>query len=167
MGAFLRVSCSLLRKDAWLQAEIGATFVGICGMFPEHIIAVVDKCARPTPTPPRARRLLRHPPALQHRLAARRRRDWFVISMLRMLRSPPEEEVFTGMLGMLHDIVAHPTATPESVAWLCTPAVTELCMVMVTDPLTGNLGKLGNQMVYRTFRLTLAKIRHSMVHFLY
>eukprot|EP01045_Picozoa_sp_COSAG04_P034602 COSAG04_NODE_7647_length_1091_cov_1102.493952_2_plen_72_part_01 len=43
MGAFLRVSCSLLRKDAWLQAEIGATFVGICGMFPEHIIAVVDK----------------------------------------------------------------------------------------------------------------------------
>lgn len=57
MGAFLRVSCSLLRKDAWLQAEIGATFVGICGMFPEHIIAVVDKCARPTPT-----RTPRHPP---------------------------------------------------------------------------------------------------------
>eukprot|EP01045_Picozoa_sp_COSAG04_P033034 COSAG04_NODE_6682_length_1278_cov_217.912638_2_plen_95_part_00 len=51
MGAFLRVSCSLLRKDAWLQAEIGATFVGICGMFPEHIIAVVDKCAPPPPRP--------------------------------------------------------------------------------------------------------------------
>ena len=164
MGAFLRVSCSLLRKDAWLQAEIGATFVGICGMFPEHIIAVVDKCARPTPTPLPPRRLLRHPPALQHRLAARRRRDWFVISMLRMLRSPPEEEVFTGMLGMLHDIVAHPTATPESVAWLCTPAVTELCMVMVTDPFRPSCLKLVELMMTAATELGPVALRTLVQH---
>ena len=87
-----------------------------------------------------------------------------MISMLRMLRSPPEEEVFAGMLGMLHDIVAHPTATPESVAWLCTPAVTELCMVMVTDPFRPSCLKLVELMMTAATELGPVALRTLVQH---
>lgn len=133
MSAFLRVGCSLLRKEAWLQAEIGATFVGICGMFPEQIIAIVDK-------------------------------DWFVIAMLRMLRSPPEDEVFTGMVGVLHDVVAYEASTAESVAWLCTPAVTDLCMAMVTDPFRPACLKLIELMMTAATELGPVALRSFVQH---
>lgn len=132
MSSFLRVACSLLRKEAWLQAEVGATFAGICGMFPEHIIAIVDK-------------------------------DWFVIAMLRMLRSPPDDEVLTGMVGVLHDVVAHSASTPESVAWLCTPAVTDLCMAIVTDPFRPACLKLVEMMMTAATELGPVALR-SFVH---
>jgi hypothetical protein len=133
MSAFLRVACSLLRKEAWLQAEIGATFAGICGMFPEHIIAIVDK-------------------------------DWFVIAMLRMLRSPPEDEVLTGMVGVLHDVVAHSASTPESMAWLCTPAVTDLCMAIVTDPFRPACLKLVEMMMTAATELGPVALRSFVQH---
>ena len=103
MNNFLRVLCGLLRKEAWMQAEVAATFAGICGMDASKLTAVVDK-------------------------------DWFVIAILRMLREPPEAEVFVQMVKTLRDVVAHATSKPEAVAWLCTQAVTELCLAMVTDP---------------------------------
>jgi hypothetical protein len=34
MDNFFRVLCSLLRKEAWLQAEAAATFAGICVWTP-------------------------------------------------------------------------------------------------------------------------------------
>eukprot|EP01050_Picozoa_sp_SAG11_P017575 SAG11_NODE_2549_length_3231_cov_3.053640_2_plen_237_part_00 len=61
-------------------------------------------------------------------------KDWFVISILRMLREPPDEQTLTIMLDVLKNVVAHESSRAENIAWLCTPSVIEICLAMVTSP---------------------------------
>jgi hypothetical protein len=104
MESFFRVFCALLRKEPWLQSEVAATFAGICGMDAAKLAAVVN-------------------------------RDWFVIAMLRLLREPPaDDQVFVSIVTTLRDLTAHSSSRPENIAWLCTEAVLELCLGMVTSP---------------------------------
>ena len=61
-------------------------------------------------------------------------KDWFVISILRMLREPPEEQTLTTILGVIRDVVADSSSRPENIAWMCTPSVIDICLSMVDSP---------------------------------
>lgn len=61
-------------------------------------------------------------------------KDWFLLTVLRMLRDPPEDETITEMARILLNIVVHESSSCESFAWLCTEATLTLVLDNITNP---------------------------------
>ena len=123
LHAFIRVLSGMLRKEAWLQAEACSIFAGACSQgqrqpsnpTSHHAYppCAPPACPLPDALPPQKRRRQPHDKSTRRRwlgmcqmdasmFAEVINKDWFVISVLRMLREPPEEQTLTGDRPTFH-----------------------------------------------------------------